>query len=107
MRDTTGNLLFVMDAPTLPEKCVWASNDELYCAVPRLIPTEAILPDDYLRGTLNTQDQLVLFNLAKKETKTLFSNQGFDMANLLINKSSDRIFFVNRVDGSLWGLKIR
>lgn len=105
--DSTGQELFSSTISTLPEKCVWADNKIFYCAVPREIPPNAIFPDDYLRGAINTSDKIVKIDLTTKIINGVFNDKDFDVSNLLLTKKQDYLFFVNRKDGTPWGLKMR
>lgn len=107
IRDTAGERLFDISLQTLPEKCFWATVQELYCAAPREIPSGSILPDDYLRGELNTADRIVHLNLDKKETSVALDEGSFDVSNLTVSKNQEYLFFVNRIDGTLWSLKLK
>lgn len=105
--DTSGKILFNSNLATLPEKCTWADNKEIYCALPRDISTENIWPDEYLRGEVNTTDSLVKVNIEKKEIEGIFTEEGFDVSSLILSKDKNYLFFINRVDGTLWSLKIK
>jgi Tol biopolymer transport system component len=105
--DDRGKELFQTTLQTLPEKCVWASSKEIYCAVPHDISQNNVWPDDYLRGEINSSDRLVVLDLERKEVSEVFNQGDFDMANLALTKTKDWIFWVDRKDDSLWSLKIR
>ncbi len=96
-----------LDAPTLPEKCAWADANELYCALPRSIPSDVIMPDDYLRGEYNSADRIVRIAADKNGAADVFSEGSFDMSNLSITKNKNFLFFVNRNDGTLWSLRLK
>lgn len=92
---------------TLAEKCVWASGDEIYCAVPKTIGDTRVLPDEYLRGEISFSDEIVYFNVKTEELRDVFDEGNFDISNPLVTKVRDYLFFVNRVDGTLWSLKLK
>lgn len=106
-RDSAGKSLFEPDIKTLAEKCAWSGSKEAYCAVPKTIFPDTIWPDDYLQGAVNTQDSIVHLNFDKKEVREIFSEEDFDISNLIVSKNKDYLFFVNRTDGTLWALKIK
>ena len=41
---------------TLVEKCVFGDGNKIYCAVPELIPTDSVMPDDYYNHKFVTND---------------------------------------------------
>jgi len=107
IKDAEGKEIFVPKVATLADKCRFADSRELWCAVPRFLAEDAVWPDDYLRGELNTIDSLVVIDLEKKGVRTIFDSGEFDMSDLLLTKDKNYLFFVNRVDGTLWSLKLR
>lgn len=92
---------------TIAEKCAWASNKEIYCAVPKFLPQGAVLPDDYLTGEVNTSDMILKINLEKNDTSFVFAEGDFDVSDLIVTKAQDFLFFADRNDGNLWGLKLK
>lgn len=107
LRDTTGKTLFNSDVHTLAEKCVFADTNTLYCAVPRALPQETTLPDDYLRGELNTSDVIQVLDFSSRIINTVVNLGAFDVSNLIVTKKQDFLFFVNRTDGTLWSYKLK
>ena len=103
----TGDSL-VLPFQTIPEKCVFTDDSRIvYCAVPRTLSPDIILPDSYLRGETHTADEVISFDIEKRGVETIFRDGDFDIANLIITKTRDRIFFVDRNDGTLWGLQLK
>ena len=102
-----GKKLLETSLKTIPQKCVWASPQEIYCAVPSLFPPGATLPDDYLRGEINTSDRLMVLDLERETVSEIFGEGDFDMADLSLAQAKDWIFWVDRKDGSLWSLKLK
>ena len=105
--DSSGKPQLVLTPPTLPEKCVWQSSKIIYCAVPRSSLSVSILPDEYLRGELNTSDRVLRLDLENKKTQEVFDQEDFDISNLIVTKNEGYLFFVNRKDGALWSLKLK
>lgn len=91
----------------ITEKCVWANLHVMYCALPRNIPENAVLPDSYLRGELATQDRLVRLDLDAKQATYVLNDSTFDMTNLLVTKNEGYLIFVNKPNGTLWRLKLK
>jgi len=105
--DQGGTVKFRLPVATFAEKCVWASSKELFCAVPRIIPPNIALPDEYLRGEFRSSDTVVRVDAGEQKTEGVFSQRNFDMENLLVTKKGGFLFFVNRADGTLWSLKLK
>ncbi len=94
---------------TMPQKCVFASETKVYCAVPNTIPT-ALYPDSWYQGLVSFDDTIVLFDLGNFSQRTVGnpSVAGFsvDAIDLKINKAGTELFFKNKKDGSLWMMKL-
>lgn len=106
IRDSSGKEIMTASVQTLPEKCAWASEERVYCAVPRGIPQDAILPDDYRRGELNTNDRLVVIDLKTKIISGIFNDGGYDMADLAVTRDEKYVFFTDRITGNVWGVEV-
>lgn len=104
--DALGQEAQKMDFITFPEKCSWVTAKEFYCAVPNAFPDNAVLPDDYLRAELSTQDRILSFSLDTQDTKLIFSGGAMDMDNLAVTQKKDYLIFLNRLDGIPWRLKL-
>lgn len=107
--DAAGKQIFTTGLATIAQKCAWASNDRIYCASPKETAQNAVLPDDYLRGELNTVDRVVRIDLKTKETAEVFSGENafFDASDLVLTPDEKYLFFVNRFNGTLWRIKLR
>lgn len=105
--NSAGEGLFEATVQTLPEKCVWGSLKEIYCAVPRILPESTVWPDDYLRGEINTSDRLVILDLERQTVNEIFNEGSFDMINLALTNAKDWLIWTDRKDGSLWSLKLK
>lgn len=92
---------------TLAEKCVFGAKQELWCAAPRSLAGASSLPDQYLTGEFNSSDRIVNIDLAKHEVTEVFSEQNFDITNLILAKDKSYLFFVSRRDGTLWSVKLK
>ena len=105
--DSAGKELFQTGLPALAEKCVWPDAKNAFCAVPRSIPENALLPDDYLMGEFNSSDRIIKINLDAKESKVIFDEGVFDISNIIASKDGSRIFFIDRSNGTLWRIKLK
>lgn len=106
IRDPSGKTLLILTPSTLPEKCAWAGDNKLYCAVPNAVPASAVWPDSYLSGEFNSSDKIVIFDLANGKTKEISPEGNFDISDPLVAQDEKALFFVNRVDGTLWSLRL-
>lgn len=100
----TNNSTITLNFSTLPEKCVWAKdNSTIYCAVPTIIPDEAIMPDDYYKNLVEFSDIFYKVDLNTGQ-KLLLARLDVDAKNLLVNE--DYLIFVNKKDGLLYSLEL-
>lgn len=92
---------------TLPEKCAWASDDQtIYCAVPTLIPSDAVIPDDYYKGLTEFSDAFYRIDLTTGQVSLLAKASQIDAEQLSVSGSKDYLIFVNRKDGLLYSLTL-
>lgn len=109
--DKNGQIINNLDIVTLPEKCVWGQDERaLFCAVPRLIPERALLPDDYYKGLFALTDDFYKINLETNQKSLLIRaeemTKNYDATQLLLDTQEKYLFFVNQKDGLLYGLKL-
>lgn len=107
LRDANGKSIFEINISTIAKKCIWTSENIIYCAVPSELGNRTVWPDDYLSGEINTSDKLIRIDLENKEYEIVFESRGFDMSELNVSKDDKYLFFVNRKDGSVWRLKLK
>ncbi len=91
---------------SLPEKCT-AGSQKIYCFVPQNIPSDTVLPDDYLMKKFFSIDNLSVLEVDSGEITTAFvSNTGNIPAVDAKNPQvlGDKIYFVNRYDNQLYEL---
>jgi hypothetical protein len=92
---------------TFAEKCsetIFA--DGIFCAVPREINKGSILPDDWYKGKISTQDILVYKSISGTTTIPIsyLENKPISMSALQINKNG--IFFIDDKTGQLYTLQL-
>ncbi|MBI2122218.1 MAG: PD40 domain-containing protein [Candidatus Sungbacteria bacterium] len=104
--DSAGKELFQTGLPAMADKCVWLDAKNAYCAVPRSIPENVMLPDDYLMGEFNSSDRIIQINLDAKESRVIFDEGGFDVSNIISSKDGSFLFFIDRNNGTLWRIKL-
>jgi hypothetical protein len=96
---------------TLVSKCVWdKDNVNIYCALPNSIPNGSVMPNDYQEKKFTTIDTFWKINVAngKKDRIAELSDikSDYDAANLFLSSGEDTLFFVNRIDGKLYGISL-
>lgn len=98
------------DLKTFSEKCVYTQDNEtVYCAEPKSIPEDAILPDDYYKKTFSINDALWKINTKNSRKDFLYEfneDRDFDLSNLFISKDEKYLYFTNRNDGLLYRLEL-
>ncbi|MBX4210603.1 hypothetical protein KW783_01375 [Candidatus Parcubacteria bacterium] len=97
---------------TLPEKCVWSkkNTDIAYCAVPKTIPSNNY-PDSWYQGIVSFNDSFYKVNV-KSGTATFLIDpyeqlkSDVDGLKLFLDDNEDTLFFTNKKDSILWGLRL-
>jgi hypothetical protein len=105
----TGNVVTNLPAPTLGTKCAWAKNSEvIYCAFPSGISFAKIpdMPFRYWRGEVQGQDDFGKYNVKTGEFKKIKEATKFDTENLLVSPQENYLIFLNRLDNSLYSIKL-
>ncbi|MDH4330718.1 MAG: hypothetical protein OEV93_04165 [Candidatus Moranbacteria bacterium] len=106
-----GEEVIDLKSPTLVSKCVW-SNDNItvFCAMPSNVPTDAIMPNDYLNKKILTKDTFWKINTKTGEKNRLVEleeiKESIDASNLFLSPSEDILFFVNRHNNSLYRISL-
>jgi hypothetical protein len=97
---------------TLADKCAWGNfyKDMVYCAVP-FQPVSGIYPDDWYKGTLSTVDNVWQVNAVTGEVHLVSSlfeqaKTNIDAFNLSLDDKDNYLFFMNKLDLSLWSLDL-
>ncbi len=106
--NTTTNL----NIKTLPEKCVWSSdNITVYCGVP-VSPDAGAYPDVWYQGLTSFNDQIWKINTATSEFNMIGDpnsdvNVSMDATKLILDKTESNLFIVNKKDSKLWSLALQ
>ena len=99
-----------LDIITLPEKCVWSTdNQTVFCAIPENIPQLTVLPDDYHKNLTSFSDHFWKINISTGQKTKIFENKGeqiYDAKNLLLSPLEDYLIFINQTDGLLYSIEI-
>ncbi len=110
--DTETREPIALGVKTLSEKCVWgALSDVLYCAVPKYIDNE-IYPDSWYQGEVSFSDQIWKIDITSGNTTligdpTQISGEEVDGTRLNLDEGQNFLFFINKKDSYLWGLKLK
>jgi len=106
--DAAGTKLHQLSVITLPDKCAWSSDSQdLYCAVPNKTSADTTWPDDYLRGELASSDRVIHINPATGDIAPVLDEGLLSISHLLVTKDKSLLFFINRIDGTLWRYKLK
>ncbi len=108
--DKEKNQSFSLSKTTIPDKCVWKTKIELYCAIPTAIKAGEY-PDLWYQGLVSFTDELYLLNVETNSatliTRPVDSNKNdMDMIKLALSPDGEYLFFVNKKDSTLWSLDL-
>lgn len=93
---------------TLASKCAWAAtttSSAIYCGVPAYFPA-GIYPDDWYKGKVSFSDRLLKINIAVPEIKENLTEQTFDIEKITADPKGYYLYFIDKNDETLWGLKL-
>lgn len=96
----------VLDITTLPEKCTWANEGSLLCAVPKNIP-EGQYPDDVYQGNVSFSDNFWFVDTEKNVNRLLLvPGPELDVIRPKTSPDNSYLYFINRTDGNLWSYRL-
>ena len=104
--DTATRASTALPVALLPEKCVWAADEQsIYCAVPRSM--SGSWPDSWYQGAVSFSDRIWKIDLLARTAvlvvdSVAVANTPIDGVSLSIDANSDVLLFTNKADGSLW-----
>lgn len=94
------------DLSTLPAKCTWQNDTVAFCAVPQNI-SSGQYPDDWYQGLTSFTDSFWSIDTAQNSTTNIVSpSQKFDADHLLVSPDGTYLYFINRIDGTLWSYRM-
>lgn len=99
----------ILPVRTLVEKCAWATEHTVYCAVPEFFPAGEY-PDDWYRGEIHFRDTLWKIDATQgiaEFTASVSALAGRDIDAIHLSVSNNYLVFINKTDGSLWGLTLK
>lgn len=102
--DNIGQNTKPLEINTWAQKCSFASDTLLYCAVPRSMSDGAgwIPPE-----TLDTPDDVYAINLETGAKELVSSEGNYNMSNLIITKDEANIYFTDNKTGGLYKLPLK
>ena len=101
-----GKILANLGTLVIPCKCGFGENDNLlYCALPKSLPANVCLPDDYWQGKLNFGERIVSVSLKNLEERNVFEDNFSDISNITTVESG--LVFLDRVTRGLYYLKLK
>ena len=100
-----------LEISTLIEKCTWSQDIRyIYCAIPKNISEAKLLPDDFYKGTFAADDEFFKINIETGDKTKLLSDSQmieiYDANDLFLSPQEDYLFFVNKVNGLLYSIKL-
>lgn len=94
---------------TIAEKCVWApgKSQTVYCAVPKTITSTSFV-NQWYQGTIHTNDEWwqIDTSTSTRIYDPAHDNNSFDVERPMIDPSGNYLVFRNRIDQSLWALRV-
>jgi hypothetical protein len=91
---------------TIPEKCTWYSDVEIYCGVPTEFPS-GLYPDDWYKGSVVFSDILWKYNRETKERLQLGTFQSpTDIFRIESYNDLGYLFFINKNNNELWSYRV-
>jgi len=103
--DTINTNRHSLEVNTWADKCTFASNTEIYCAVPTTLEAGAGLVREIAD---NASDELYKIDL-ETGTKTLIAvpDGNFNVSNLMVSDSQDQLVFSDKNTGLLYKVKLK
>ncbi len=100
-----------LNIPTLVSKCAWSRDDSfIFCAVPTVIESGTVMPNDYRTGKISTKDAFWKINTQTGERSRLVElnelEVDYDADKLFLSPAEDALFFTNRVDNKLYRINL-
>lgn len=101
-----------LSVKTLPEKCVWGSdNESIYCGVPKYLEKNEY-PDVWYQGLVNFSDDVWKIDIISNNATLILNpseytkNPSLDMINLKLDQNMRYLFLVDKNTNYLYEYKI-
>ena len=98
----------LLQIKTFAHKCVFATSEKIYCAIPQYIPKYHLLSPLMSQNKLFTQDNILLINLFTGQTEKILpsSEDNIDIQEIKISSSQKYLFFIGHFHRWLYQLRI-
>lgn len=111
LRDKESKNIKNLNISTLVDKIVWSQdNRTIYYAQPKLLPSDAVLPDDFYKGVFHSADMIWKVNTDTMDKTLIFfpkeTEISIDATELLLSPAEDYLYFINKNDGRLYGINL-
>ncbi len=113
MFDIKSNTTINTGLATIANKCAWSPTQTtiLYCAVPNSLPG-GNYPDAWYQGLVSFSDSIYSINATTGQsiqigTISQQAGQPIDAENLMVSPNNDFLIFTNKIDLSLWALRLQ
>ncbi len=94
-----------IDLQTWADKCTFASNTEIYCAVPESLDTGAGLFPELAD---KTKDNLYKIDLETGSQKLIAVPDGsYNISQIIVGSDQDYLYFTDKFSGSIYKVKLR
>jgi hypothetical protein len=100
-----------LNIPTFVSKCVWSKDSKtIFYTIPTFSSENNVLPNDYQSGKVSTEDTFWKMDITSGKAERVVEikdiNGSYDATNLFLSPSEDVLFFINKIDGKLYGINI-
>ncbi len=96
----------ILPFSTLPEKCNWYTNDQLFCGVPNTLPV-GTYPDDWYKGIISLSDSLWSYTLSTDRAVSVATpRESLDMFRMESFTTPEYLFFINKNNYELWSYRV-
>ena len=102
---------------TFPEKCSWVNEQDIICAEPTQTNSvgnknfESFVPDTWYKGQVTFVDGIKFISPPYNNPINIYvpvvGSDAFDIVDLRVIESQKTLFFINKLDGSLWSLNYK
>lgn len=90
---------------TWVDKCTFANDTTIYCAVPTNLPTGAGL---YPAAVMNTPDHIWKINLATGQRQMIaIPTEDYTIDNLVVSKDEKYLYLTDKISGQLYSINLR
>lgn len=107
--DDSGENEIEIKTAAFAEKCVFSRNNkDVFCAAAQVMPSSN-LPDQFYQSNFKTKDYFIKFNSETGEEEIILpkdNSLNIDARELFLSPTEDKLYFVNYVDGKLYGVSL-